>query len=335
MATYAFNRVKAIKDAGVDQNVFYTASEENVADLVTKVKPLRDYINNSFWDEGPTYLEDKEWKEGRSIKEIHALQKPSEREEEEIEKEVKKNKSIQANFIRASQVMVEDNIVSAVMKRSNDLAKVVMILRRSIHAVLKFRKLIGKNKPAPQKPVEGGDSVDVKKTNQFVWAIYQRRWYVAEKVHDIDKLPPKLKKCLKEGSTPVKFLRDGLYSVVKKVEEFGINDDIDIQRSKTDLMGYNIAITAAGNNRPVDECDDAESSNQPEEAHIPNDENHNDNPIMRFILENFEVQDNTNATEYRKLLNLIAMNDQMCTFALEYSQLEAGDTIERNLRCFN
>ena len=152
---------------------------------------------------------------------------------------------------------------------------------------------------------------------------------VAEKVHDIDKLPPKLKKCLKEGSTPVKFLRDGLYSVVKKVEEFGINDDIDIRRSKTDLMGYNIAITAAGDNRPLDECDDAESSEQPEEAHIPNDENHNDNPIMRFILENFEVQDNTNATEYRKLLNLIAMNDQMCTFALEYSQLEAGDTVDK------
>ena len=329
LATYVFNRVKAIKDAGVDHNVFYTASEENVADLVTKVKPLRDYINNSFWDEGPTYLKDEEWKEGRSIKEIHALQKPSESEEEEIEKEVKKNTNIRANFIRASQVMVEDNIVSAVMKRSNDLAKVVMILRRSIHAVLKFRKLIGKNKPAPQKPVEGGDSVDVKKTNQFVWAMYQRRWYVAEKVHDIDKLPPKLKKCLKEGSTPVKFLRDGLYSVVKKVEEFGINDDIDTRRSKTDLMGYNIAITAAGDNRPVDECDDTESSNQPEEAQIPNDENHNDNPIMRFILENFEVQDNTNATEYRKLLNLIAMNDQMCTFALEYSQLEAGDTVDK------
>ena len=69
---------------------------------------------------------------------------------------------------------------------------------------------------------------------------------------------------MKEGSTPVKFLRDGLYSVVKKVEEFGINNDIDIQRSKTDLMGYNIAIKAAGDNRPVDECDDAESSNQPE-----------------------------------------------------------------------
>ena len=68
---------------------------------------------------------------------------------------------------------------------------------------------------------------------------------------------------------------------------------------------------------------------QPEEAHIPKDETHNDNPIMRFILENFKVQDHTNADEYGKLLNLLAMNDQMCTLAHEYAQLEAGDTVEK------
>ena len=36
LATYVHNRIKVIKEAGVDHNVFYTTSEENVADLVTK-----------------------------------------------------------------------------------------------------------------------------------------------------------------------------------------------------------------------------------------------------------------------------------------------------------
>ena len=78
LAVYVHNRIKAIKDTGVHQNVFYTSSEENVADLVTKVKPITAYVNNSFWDGGPDYLEEKDWKEGRSIQEIHALQKPNE-----------------------------------------------------------------------------------------------------------------------------------------------------------------------------------------------------------------------------------------------------------------
>ena len=89
-------------------------------------------------------------------------------------------------------------------------------------------------------------------------------------------------------------------------------------------MGYNIAISADRNKQPVDESDDAENSKQADEAHIPND-----NPIMRFILENFEVQDDTNADENGRLLNLLAMNDQMCTLAHEYSQLEAGDTVNK------
>ena len=89
-------------------------------------------------------------------------------------------------------------------------------------------------------------------------------------------------------------------------------------------MGYNIAISADRNEQPVDESDDAENSKQADEAHIPND-----NPIMRFILENFKVQDHTNADEYGKLLNLLVMNDQMCTLAHEYAQLEAGDTVEK------
>ena len=123
----------------------------------------------------------------------------------------------------------------------------------------------------------------------------------------------------------MKFLRDGLFSVVKRTEQFGIDKDLDVKRSKTDTMGYNIALqlqSADGNK--VDESDDAENSKQADEAHIPND-----NPIMRFILENFKVQDHTNADEYGKLLNLLAMNDQMCTLAHEYVQLEAGDTVEK------
>ena len=101
LAVYVCNRVKKIKEAGIDQNVFYTSSEDNVADLVTKVRPINDYVNSSFWDEGPKYLEDDDWKEGRSIQEIHERQKPNEEEKEQIEKEVKSTKVMQSNFIQA------------------------------------------------------------------------------------------------------------------------------------------------------------------------------------------------------------------------------------------
>ena len=48
LAVYIYNRVKKIKEAGVDQNVFSTSTDDNVADLVTKVRTLNDYVNNSL-----------------------------------------------------------------------------------------------------------------------------------------------------------------------------------------------------------------------------------------------------------------------------------------------
>ena len=72
-----------------------------------------------------------------------------------------------------------------------------------------------------------------------------------------------------------------------------------------------------------------EKLDQPEEADSLIIEDHNENPIMRFILDNFKISKHTNADEFSKLLNLLAMNDQICTFANEYSQLDAGDTVDK------
>ena len=128
----------------------------------------------------------------------------------------------------------------------------------------------------------------------------------------------------------MKFLRDGLFSIVKRTEQFGIDKDLDVKRSKTDTIGYNIAISADRNEQPVDESDDAENSEQADEAHIPND-----NPIMRFILENFKVQDHTNADEYGKLLNLLVMNDQIVLLHTSMLSLKQEIQWKKNLFCFN
>ena len=99
---------------------------------------------------------------------------------------------------------------------------------------------------------------------------------MAKIVHDINELPQKLKKKLekrKEDLTPVKFVRDELYSLIKKVEKFGIDKDLDIRRSKSDKMGYNIAQSVVSIEQPLD--NKAENLEEIEEVIPSSAESHN------------------------------------------------------------
>ena len=70
LGVYVWNRVKYIQESEIE--ILWTASETNVADLVTKdVKPAA-HVNSSYWANGPTYLKkpDCDWREERKLEYI-------------------------------------------------------------------------------------------------------------------------------------------------------------------------------------------------------------------------------------------------------------------------
>ena len=133
LAVYVHNRIKSIRDTGFHEQVFFTGSEENVADLVTKVKPPSAFIDNEFWNQGPAYLKEESWATGRSINEIHEKHKLSAGQNVEMEKETKKEAKL-VNFTTIVRNELNHNMVCEVVLRSNNLHRVVWILRNCIKA---------------------------------------------------------------------------------------------------------------------------------------------------------------------------------------------------------
>ena len=124
------------------------------------------------------------------------------------------------------------------------------------------------------------------------------------------------------GHTPVQFWRDEMFSLIQdsKIKDFGKDERLDKKNSKSDWMGYSIAKqnlsrSKKSNDPPLTIDKSMNKLDQSKESNSPVIEDHNENPIMRFILYNFEISDHTNAEEYSKLINLLAMNDQICTLA--------------------
>ena len=176
LTTYVHNRVKIIQDSGLSDRIYYTNSNTNVADLVTKIKPLSSYINNHTWEHGPKYMEDENWYTGRSIQEIHQSQHPSLKENEEIEKETRK---VRINFTKINHEELQQNVVSVCSKRSNDLKKIIWSLRKVITAILFFKRALKKFRDSKQTPERGGESENNDETterqrqpNKLVWALY-------------------------------------------------------------------------------------------------------------------------------------------------------------------
>ena len=139
LAVYVHNRIKSIRDTGFHEQVFFTGSEENVADLVTKVKTPSAFIDNEFWNQGPAYLKEESWATGRSINEIHEKHKLSAGQNDEIEKETKKEVKM-VNLTTIIRNELTHNMVCEVVLRSNNLNRIVWILRNCIKAVLIFKR---------------------------------------------------------------------------------------------------------------------------------------------------------------------------------------------------
>ena len=53
MTVYFKNRVSRIKEAKFDNQIYYTNSEDNAADLVSKVRPISAFLENEIWENGP------------------------------------------------------------------------------------------------------------------------------------------------------------------------------------------------------------------------------------------------------------------------------------------
>ena len=79
--TYVSNRIQKIREGGF--KVFYTKTDENPADFLTKIKPASSYLNNPLWEEGPDYMKQPGWYVGRSIGEIRERKSATKSEENE------------------------------------------------------------------------------------------------------------------------------------------------------------------------------------------------------------------------------------------------------------
>merc|ERR1712074_135973 len=131
--------------------ILWTASETNVADLVTKeVKPSA-HVNSTFWANGPTYLKksDCDWKEERKLEYIRLqqsqqdiLQDPAVRKEMKVKKNTYKNESSE-DCTHTSQ----SKLVCEMHGKINNLIKVQRIVIVCMRAILSLCDLWKWNYP--------------------------------------------------------------------------------------------------------------------------------------------------------------------------------------------
>ena len=96
---YVSNRVHKIQETKL--KVLFTPGTENPADLCSKPKPARDYVNNAFWMSGPKYLEEpnEKWEKKYSLETI-ANNQLTEDEEASIHKELKTTTTAKMNNLK-------------------------------------------------------------------------------------------------------------------------------------------------------------------------------------------------------------------------------------------
>ena len=133
MTIYISNRVKIIQDSQI--KIFHCQTDMNPGDFVSKVKPISSYLNNPIWEHGPKYMENDDWKIGKSIEEIKANRSPTDDETREIEDGLRKaNKNVLLNVTQTSVAFSKDNIITLSQTKSNSLLRV----QRMIHTCVKF-----------------------------------------------------------------------------------------------------------------------------------------------------------------------------------------------------
>lgn len=143
LTVFVHNRVKKLQQAGI--RILRTDTSENPADLISKVKPVKEYVNNKFWMEGPAYLKqyDETWRKGRYIQKIKIEQTPLVELQAETENECKSTKEVvRINFIKVAQKQAHKNIITKCLQMSFDLTKVLHIILICLQALLKMTKHI-------------------------------------------------------------------------------------------------------------------------------------------------------------------------------------------------
>ena len=128
-------------------NLIYTSSEENVADLVTKIRPISTYLNNEVWLKGPSLLRkpNHQWEKGRTLEELVANGGLQTSEMQEMQKEMKGKKVI--SLINNARTLKENNggnIILECLKLSYNLTKVKRILLICMKALINFFSLLKK-----------------------------------------------------------------------------------------------------------------------------------------------------------------------------------------------
>ena len=247
LAIYISNRVKIIQDSQI--KIFHCPTDVNPGDFVSKVKPTSSYLNNPIWEHGPKYMENGDWKVGKSIEEIKAERSPTHKEAIEIEEGLRKTtKTVQLNVTQTSVAFSKDNIITLAQTKSNSLLRVQRMIHTCIKFLLKAKfPFSGGRESDGLESSDKPDELDKEQQKspnadpKWIWAMYQRKWYVARAAIN-EEIPKSLNNKLskvKEQSMVVQFAIDEKYSIIptRKIEPFGNNLDLDLKRSKLDPVG--------------------------------------------------------------------------------------------------
>ena len=132
LTVYVKNRVVCVKEANFDHQIYFTSSEENPADLVSKVKPISAFMGNQLWEFGPNYMTSANWKEGRKIQDIHLQDHTGSEEKEAILQETKKHHEVNFNLTQTSISNTTDNAITRCLNYTNNLNKAKRILLKVI-----------------------------------------------------------------------------------------------------------------------------------------------------------------------------------------------------------
>ena len=164
---------------------------------------------------------------------------------------------------------------------------------------------------------------------KWIWAMYQRKWYVARAAtnEEIPKsLANKLSKA-REKSMVVQFAIDEKYSIIptRKIEPFGNNLDLDLKRSKLDPRGYSIA-----KNEPNEKEEDESSNEQTEKEET---ESSQTSGLLSHIASKISVVPKLMYKPFGEMdaiLDLMIINDQRIHFESEYEVLNDGKDVAKN-----
>ena len=138
LKTYVSNRVAKIQQTNIQ--ILFVPGKENPADLVSKPKPCKDYINNKFWTTGPEFLqlEDNHWIEKFDLKTVVQSKLPEE-EMDEFKTEFKQIP--EANIFNSKITPEIPSGLIGVMYKYNNYYTILNIVAQCFRAIYLMSKI--------------------------------------------------------------------------------------------------------------------------------------------------------------------------------------------------